>query len=47
MIAKTFAPEYGAKPFVIMKHRDVERGSRRVALSTASLSENIRYYRSV
>jgi hypothetical protein len=30
MIAKTFAPENGAKPFVIMKHRDVGRSSRRV-----------------
>jgi hypothetical protein len=44
MIAKAFTPENGAKPFVIMKHRDVDAG---VALSAASLSDNIRYYRSV
>jgi len=30
MIAKTFAPENGGKPFVIMKHRDVGRGIRQV-----------------
>jgi hypothetical protein len=47
MIAKTFAPENGAKPFVIMKHRDVQRSSRRAALSTASQSDNIRYYRPI
>jgi len=47
MIAKTFAPGNGANPFVIMKYRDVERSSRRAALSTASLSDNIRYYRSI
>jgi hypothetical protein len=47
MIAKTFAPGNGAKPFVIMKRRAVGRGSRRVVPSAASLSDNIRYYRSV
>jgi hypothetical protein len=46
MIAKTFAPENGVKSFVIMKLRDVGRSGRRVVLSTASLSDNIRHYRS-
>jgi hypothetical protein len=47
MITKTFAPDNGAKPSAIMKHCDVEQNSRRVAPSTASLGDNIRYYRPV